>query len=197
LAVNISLLLLLSLAGAEGDARWPGFLGAGRTEVAAETLPLAWSPEKNIAWKADLPGHGQSSPIVWGERVFVTAVEGPMKDTYHVLAFGLADGKTLWRHSLESSDKVKDSNYVSRAAPTPMTDGRAVYAFFESGDLITLSLDGKELWRRSLSSDYGKFQNEFGLAASPVLTDDAVILLIDHDGPSYVTPKRKKSAGTI
>lgn len=195
--MNITLLLILSLAGATGDVKWPGFLGAGHSEVAAESLPLTWSPDKNIAWKTNLPGHGQSSPIVWRDRVFVTAVEGPLKDTYHVAALNLADGKILWQHSLESSDKVKDSNHVSRAAPTPATDGQAVYAFFESGDVTALSLDGQVRWQRSLSRDYGKFHNEFGLAASPLVTNDAVLLLIDHDGPSYVIALAKDDGRTL
>jgi outer membrane protein assembly factor BamB len=190
-------LLALALAAADEQANWPGFLGSGEVRLKAESLPLRWSPNENIAWQAALPGHGQSSPIVWDGTVFVTSVEGPMKDTYHVLALALDDGRLLWKHSFESSDKVKESYFVSRAAPTPVTDGRAVYAFFESGDVTALSLDGRELWRRSLSRDYGKFQNEFGLGASPVQTDDAVILLIDHDGPSYLIALSKADGRTL
>jgi outer membrane protein assembly factor BamB len=190
-------LLALALTTADEPANWPGFLGGGEVHLQPDALPLTWSPSENIAWQAVLPGHGQSSPIIWNGKVLVTAVQGPMKDTYHVLAFALDDGRRLWKHSLESSDKVKESYFVSRAAPTPVTDGRAVYAFFESGDVTALSLDGRELWRRSLSKDYGKFQNEFGLGASPVQTDEAVILLIDHDGPSYLIALSKADGRTL
>jgi outer membrane protein assembly factor BamB len=190
-------LLTLSVFGAETSANWPGFLGGGEVPLKADALPLTWSPTENIAWQAALPGHGQSSPVIWNGKVFVTAVEGPMKDTYHVLAFDLADGRALWKHSLESSDKVKESYFVSRAAPTPVTDGRAIYAVFESGDVIALSLDSMELWRRSLSKDYGKFQNEFGLGASPVQTDEAIIWLADHDGPSYLIALSKQDGRTL
>lgn len=192
-----NLLISLSLLAADGQANWPGFLGAGPVSVKADSLPLTWSPTANIAWQAPLPGHGQSSPVIWNGRVFVTAVEGPLKDTCHVLAFDLAGGKPLWKHSFESSDKVKDSNYVSRAAPTPVADSRGVYAFFESGDVVGLTHDGRELWRRSLSKDYGRFVNEFGLAASPVQTDESVILLIDHDGPSYLIALNKADGKTL
>ncbi|WP_254510489.1 outer membrane protein assembly factor BamB family protein [Anatilimnocola floriformis] len=179
-------LVLLSLCSADATPAWPAFLGQGASAVEANSLPLEWSPTKNIAWEAAIPGHGQSSPIVWGDRVFVTSVEGDMKDTNHVLAFSLADGKQLWKDSFESSDKVKNSLYVSRAAPTPVTDGKNVYAFFESGDVVAISMEGTELWRKSLSTEFGKFKTNHGLSASPVLFGDAVIVLIEHDGPSYL-----------
>src|SRR5688500_18352067 len=106
------------LAGADGQATWPGFLGGGEACVKANSLPLTWSPTENIAWQAALPGHGQSSPVVWDGKVFVTAVEGPMKDNCQVLAYALDDGRLLWKHLQESSDKAKESYFISKAAPT-------------------------------------------------------------------------------
>lgn len=182
---------------AMAETHWPGFLSGHRPEAPDENLPLRWSPTENVAWQAALPGHGQSSPIVWHDQVFVTAVEGPNKDTYHVLALDLATGQVRWRYALESSDKVPDSYFVSRAAPTPVTDGQAVYAFFESGDVAALSLDGQVRWRRSLSQDYGRFVNEFGLAASPVQTDQAVILLVDHEAGGYLIALDKQDGRTL
>lgn len=191
-----ALCLLLSLCQAESSDAWPSFLGPPAGVVKAESVPLKWSPASNIAWQADLPGHGQSSPIVWGDRVFVTAVEGPMKDTCHVLCLNLQSGTVEWKHSFDSSDKVKSSLYVSRAAPTPVTDGKQVYAFFESGDIVALSLTGTEVWRRSLSSEFGKFQNKFGLSASPVITADSVVVLVDDEGPSYLISMNKADGKT-
>ncbi len=187
----------LTLALLAATPEWPGFLGGGPVHVTPESLPLTWSPEKNIAWKSPLAGYGQSSPVVSGGRVFVTSVEGPLKDKCHVIALDLADGHEFWRHSLDSSDKVKTSAYVSKAAPTPVTDGRAVFAFFESGDIVALTVEGKRLWQRSLASDYGKFKNEFGLAASPVLTDDALVILADHEGPSYLIALSKQDGSVL
>ena len=160
--------LVLLFAAAVGEAKpvWPGFLGGGATPLPADSVPLAWSPTDNVAWKAALPGHGQSSPVIHGDDVFVTAVEGPLQDTYHVLFLSLADGTEPWRHSLPSTAPVKNSLYVSRAAPTPAVDADRVYAFFESGDLVAVNRDGSVSWSRSLSHDYGPFKNEFGLAAS-------------------------------
>ena len=190
-AVTLAIVLLA------GQPDWPAFLGAGAAPAPADSLPLTWSPQENIAWQAPLPGYGQSSPVIAGGKVFITSIEGPLKDTCHVMAIDLATGKELWRHSLESSDKVKTSAYVSKAAPTPATDGQAVFAFFESGDVAAVSIDGQPLWHRSLAADYGKFKNEFGLAASPVLTSDAVIILADHEGPSYLIALSKRDGSVL
>lgn len=194
-----SLILCLCCADAPGNSgtpAWPAFLGQGASSIEAASLPTEWSPTKNIAWQAMIPGHGQSSPIVWGERVFVTSVEGDMKETLHVLAFNLADGKQQWKHTFESTDKVKNSLYVSRAAPTPATDGKHVFAFFESGDLACLKLTGEEVWRKSLSAEFGKYKGNHGLGASPVLTDDSIVILFDHDGPSYLIALNKSDGTT-
>lgn len=189
--------VLLAADAQPAAVAWPGFLGGGHVTVPANSLPLKWSPSENLAWQAKLPGYGQSSPVVVDGKVFVTAVEGPMKDTYFVLAYSLADGKPLWKHALESTNKAKSSNYISRAAPTPVADQRGVYAFFESGDVVGLSLAGKPLWSRSLADDYGKFKSEFGLGASPVQTEDAMIILADNDGPSYLIALSKKDGKTL
>jgi len=179
------------------QTNWTSFLSGHLPDAPDDNLPLRWSPTENIAWQAALPGHGQSSPIVWQDRVFVTAVEGPNKDTYYVLALDLVTGQVRWKFALESSDRVPDSYFVSRAAPTPVTDGRAVYAFFESGDLVALTPDGQLLWRRSLSQDYGRFANEFGLAASPIQIDGMVILLVDHEAGGYLIALDKQDGRTL
>lgn len=193
------LFLVLLLAAVAGDvsAAWPGFLGAGADPIAADSLPLSWSPTENVAWKATLPGHGQSSPVIDGDDVFVTAVEGPLKDTYHLICLSLADGREKWRRSIASTAPVKNSLYVSRAAPTPVVDADRVYAFFESGDLVAVDRQGREAWSRSLSRDYGAFENEFGLAASPAQAEDRLLLLVDHQGPSYVLAVSKQDGRTL
>ncbi|QDU31441.1 outer membrane biogenesis protein BamB [Anatilimnocola aggregata] len=191
-----TLCVLLSLCTAESQPAWPAFLGQGASEVKPDSLPVTWSPAANIAWQTDLAGFGQSSPVIYGERVFVTAVEGPDKDICHLLALNLSDGKVQWKHSFDSSDKVKNSLYVSRAAPTPVTDDKHVFAFFESGDVVAVTHTGTEKWRKSLSSEFGKFQNKFGLAASPVMTDDSIVILVDDEGPSYLIALSKTDGKT-
>lgn len=190
-----SLVICCLLFAASPDANWPGFLGAGRIENSAQ-IPATWTPEQ-LAWSESLPGYGQSSPIVWGEQVFVTSIEGPKKEKCHVVALQLADGKIAWQHSFNSSEPGENNNYVSKAAPTPATDGKALFAFFESGDVVALSLDGKQLWKRSLTADYGKLTTRHGLAASPVLAGDALVILVDHEGPSYLLGLDTQSGKTL
>lgn len=191
-----SLCLLIAILAADAPPRWPGFLGAGATPVDAKSLPLEWSPEKNIAWSRELPGDGQSSPVIWGQTVFVTSVEGENKDTYHVLAIDLSSGEVRWRQKVASTSPVKNSLYVSRAAPTPVVDAEAVYVYFESGDVAALSHAGNVLWQRSLANDYGKFTNKFGLAASPVMAGDSIVILVDDEGPSYLVSLSKRDGTT-
>jgi outer membrane protein assembly factor BamB len=185
-----TLILCAALAAdpvaADSVPQWPAFLGVGASEVDPETIPIEWSPEKNIAWQAEIPGHGQSSPVIRGDQVFVTSVEGPNKETLHVVCYSLADGKPLWDAKHASTAPQKNSLYISRAAPTPVVDDGRIYAYFESGDVVALDFDGKEVWSRSLAKEYGEPKNEFGLAASPLLTEDAVVILIDDLGPSYL-----------
>lgn len=188
-----------SLLAAEPSCpSWPAFLGQGApSPVATSSLPLTWSPEESIAWSAEVPDYGQSSPVVWGDQVYVTSVEGPMKERYIVTALSLVTGEVLWQRRLDSSDPVENSLFVSRAAPTPAVDQDGVYAFFESGDLAAFDHGGEALWRRSLSSDYGRFLNEYGLGASPVQSKDSLFLLIDHEGPSYLVAVGKGDGSTL
>lgn len=186
-----ALLTLFSTMLLVDQQAWPGFLGAGASEIDPASIPLKWSPTENVAWDASLPGHGQSSPVIWGDKVFVTTVEGENKETCHTLCLSLKDGSILWDHKHSSTAPDPNSVYISRAAPTPVVDGKHVFAFFECGDLIALTHDGKEVWTKSLSKEYGKFTNKFGLSGSPVQTQSSVIVLIDDEGPSYLVSLSK------
>lgn len=173
-------------ASQKGSTTWPGFRGTGDSHTTARGLPLEWSEDKNIAWTTDLPGEGQSSPVVWNDKVFVTSLEGENQEKLHVLCFDLTSGREQWRREFAASQTVKASGFVSKAAPTPAVDSRGVYAFFESGDLIALDHEGKTLWQRSLVKEYGKIEGNHGLGGSPAQTEDSIILLVDHAGPSYL-----------
>jgi outer membrane protein assembly factor BamB len=176
-------LSLLLLTGAEA---WPGFRGDGTNVTTTKGLPQTWGPSENVTFRTSLPGYGQSSPVVWGERVFLTAIDGPQKETLHVLALNGITGKIGWSKEYKSSQPGKNNPMMSRAGPTPVVDAQRLIAFFESGDLIALSHDGKELWKRSLTADYGAFKNNHGLASSPAQSDDTVFLLVDDLGASYL-----------
>ncbi|MEO1498366.1 MAG: PQQ-binding-like beta-propeller repeat protein [Planctomycetota bacterium] len=176
--------------------RWPGFRGIGTSVTAADDLPLAWSDEDGVAWKIELPGYGQSSPVVWGERVFVTTMQGEEKDTPTILCFELATGEELWRREYASSQTVVASNYVSRSAPTPCLDAERLYAFFESGDLFALTHAGDPVWSRSLVDEYGRIEGNHGIGGSPILAGDRLLVPMLHGGPSYLLAARKDTGET-
>ncbi|MBN9118752.1 MAG: PQQ-binding-like beta-propeller repeat protein [Planctomycetes bacterium] len=177
--------LALSLGPvAFGADAWPGFRGTGDS-VAKGDYPTEWSP-KTVAWKVDLPGYGQSCPVVWAGTVYLTAVGGDQREKGYVVALDARTGKEKWRHTFEPTQKAKWSFTISRAAPTPCADAAGVYCFFEGGNVIAFDHAGKVRWERNLVKDYGEFQGGHGVGSSPAQTADAIFILIDHRGPSYL-----------
>jgi len=176
--------------------RWPGFLGVGATPIDPNSLPLEWSPTSNVCWQTELVGTGQSSPVIWGDKVFVTSIAGTIKEDCHVTAISLADGQKLWDYNTESAQPVRSNYFQSRSAPTPAVDANGVYAFFETGKVVALTHDGKEKWSRNLVDEYGEFEVRIGLAASLAQTDESVFVLVDHEGPSYLLAIDKQSGET-
>jgi outer membrane protein assembly factor BamB len=166
-------------------ADWTGFRNDGGSQVECQ-LPTAWSPTNGIAWQRELPGYGQSSPVILNEKVFVTAVEGPMKERLLVLCISLTSGQTLWSYELAATNQAASNFMASRAAPTPVVDEGGVYAFFESGDCVAVDHAGSLLWHRDLTADYGRFDNNHGLGSSPAHNATHIFLNIEHKGPSYL-----------
>lgn len=187
--------IVLAAVGAAPDC-WPSFQGAGATEIQPDSIPLTWTPTQNIAWKANLPGTGQSSPVIWNNLVFATSIQGSMKEACHVTAIHLASGERAWSREIEGTQQVRSNYFQSRSAPTPVVDANSVYAFFETGDVVAYTHDGELLWQRSLTLDYGEFESTIGLAASPVQTADSIVILIDHEGPSYLIALDKRTGRT-
>ena len=193
----VTLLMGLAVGQAEVTSKWPGFLGQGATPLTAEQVPLVWSPETGIAWHTELDGLGQSSPVVWGGFVYLTTVDGVNKERLIVTSMSLKDGSVRWRHKAVSTNPEPSSLYISRAAPTPVVDEAGVYAYFEGGDVVAVAHDSQLLWTRSLTKEYGKPKNKFGLSASPVQTDQSVIVLVDDEGPSYLVALDKQTGKTL
>jgi outer membrane protein assembly factor BamB len=178
-------------------SRWPAFLGAGASEINVDSLPLKWSPQTNIVWQTEFPGKGQSSPVIWGNRIFVTSITGAMKNDCHLIAVDLESGKLLWDFKTPSAQPVRGNYFQSRSAPTPVVDAERVYAFFETGKLLALTHAGKPVWSRSLTEEYGPFEVRIGLAASLVQTENSIIVLVDHEGPSYLLSVDKQTGKTL
>ena len=167
-------------------ALWPGFRGNGNSRSLANDLPLEWSDEKNVVWRAKPEGYGQSTPVVWEDKVFSTSTVGDWSEKLLVHCHGLLDGKLLWQHSVSSPVKIRRSKMVSQAAPSPVVDGNALYLFYESGVLLALSHEGKQLWTRSLTKDYGPMLGNHGIGSSLFQSRKKLGLLVDHSGPSYL-----------
>src|SRR5262249_3279700 len=151
-------------------ADWPQFRGPGGTGISKETgLPVRWGAKENIRWKVDLPGRGLSNPVIAGGRVYVTACSGFEQTRLHVLCFDAATGKRLWGRQFWATGNTLCHNKTNMAAPSPVTDGKHVYALFATCDLFCLDKDGGLVWCRSLTRDYSTVGNNVGMASSPIL----------------------------
>lgn len=193
-------LAVVALTSASADQSkscvWSEFRNGGSSQ-AASVLPMYWSPTERLAWQRELPGYGQSSPVIHRGKVYLTAVEGPMKEACLVICLELQSGDPLWIHRLDAGN-LSPSNYMnSRAAPTPVVDDRAVYVFFESGDILAINHHGDPLWHRNLANEYGAFENNHGLGTSPTQNEEYVFLNIQHDGPSHLIALSKRTGQTV
>lgn len=162
----------------EGAQFWPRWRGpSGQGLVAPGKYANFWSPTANVKWRAQIPGRGNSSPIVWGERIYLTtAQDGGGK--LSMLALNRADGRVLWE-AVVLQDGVEDVHQKNgHASATPVTDGRTVYASFGRHGLVAVDLNGKVLWHRR----FGVIDNYHGPAGSPVLYKDRIFLYQDHNG---------------
>jgi outer membrane protein assembly factor BamB len=186
-----TLLASLALSAAPTADTWPGFRGDGSSRTAATNLPLTWSPTENVGWLIETPGYGQSSPVVWKDRIYLTSVEGEQKEKLHILCVAVADGKKLWHKTFDATQKGKNNPMMSRAAGTPVADANGVYALFESGDLIALSPEGAVRWERHFAKEFGELKNNHGLGSSPAQTATEVVVLLDHQGPSHLLAVNK------
>jgi outer membrane protein assembly factor BamB len=173
--------------------------------------PLEWSETKNIRWKIEIPGRGSSSPIVWGDRVFVlTAVpvgvegkaahepRGGLKPRgvhkYVVLAINRKDGKIAWERTVREQEphEASHTDNGTWASGSAVTDGQHLFAYFESFGLYAFDMDGKLLWEKDLGDK--RMRNEFGEGSTPGLYGNRLVIVWDHlGGQSFVTALDKNS----
>jgi len=145
-------------------ADWPRFRGPNGTGVAETAgLPVEFSFQKDMLWKTALPP-GYSSPALSGNRIFVTAFEG---EKLFTMSLNLETGKIEWQREAPRARRTKSQGANTPVSPSPATDGRNVYVFFEDFGLVSYGPDGSERWRQPL----GPFNNPYGMAASPILSD--------------------------
>jgi outer membrane protein assembly factor BamB len=177
---------MIALVNANAPAAdWPQFRGPKGASAASEKIAIDWSGPDAIAWKSALPGKGPSSPIVVGNRVFVTASTGINQDRMHVLCFDAGSGKQLWERQFWATGRTLSHPDSGNAAPTPASDGKRVFAFYSSNDLVALDLDGNLLWYRGLAFEHPKAANDVGMSSSPVVAGDVVVVQIENQGDSF------------
>jgi outer membrane protein assembly factor BamB len=182
---SLVFIVLLALAG-PAAADWPQFRGPGGRSVSADKdLPTTWGADNNVRWKVELPGRGLSAPVVAQGRVYLTACSGPDEDRLHVLCFDLATGKKLWERQFWATGTTLCHPKTSMAAPTPVTDGERVFALFATHDLVALDKNGGLLWFRSLTGDYPTVGNNVGMASSPILHGDTLLVALENAGESF------------
>ncbi len=184
----------LGIVAVAGGADWPQFRGAESNSASADRQPPAtWSEKENVAWKVDLPGRGPSSPIVVAGRVLVTCSSGIKQDRLHVLCFDAGSGKRLWERQFWATGRTLSHPSSANAAPTPCSDGRLVFAFYSSNDLVCLDLEGNLKWLRGLAYDYPYAGNDVGMSSSPVLAGDVVVAQVECQGDSFAAGIDKNS----
>ena len=167
-------------------ANWPQFRGAATTGVVEDQpLPTSWSETENLAWKVKLPGRGLSGPIVVGDRVVLTASSGYRQDRLHVLCFAVDSGKLLWERQFWATGRTMCHQKMCVATPTPASDGKRIFAFYSSNDLVCLDLDGNLQWFRGLTHDYPNASNSLGMSSSPVVVGETVVVQVENDSESF------------
>ncbi|MFQ5349792.1 MAG: PQQ-binding-like beta-propeller repeat protein, partial [Thermoanaerobaculia bacterium] len=165
---------------------WPHWRGPDRDGTSGETgLPLRWDGSTNVLWKLPLPGLSGSTPIVWGDRVFLNVTEG---DSIHLWSVDLATGEPVWeRHLSDGNERKRKGNLSS---PSPVTDGQRVWTVTGTGVVKAFDFAGREQWRHDLQREYGKFGILHGYSSSPLLLDDRLVIQVLHgfftDDPSYL-----------
>ena len=225
--LRIGIALAVAVGCTVSAADWPQWRGPNGTGVSDEKdLPLRWSATENVTWKIDLGGVGVSTPIVSGDRVFVTSQIGtgvsrqgprlsqgpaaatsgerglgtarsaPAADGTFLLveAFQRADGRRLWQYRVEAAKPlpaVHDKHNL--ASPSPVTDGQLVYAWFGTGQIVALDMNGKLVWERNLGKEIAPFDINWGHSSSPTIYQDLLILLCDHAPASYLLAVDKRT----
>ena len=185
--------------GESNGANWPEFRGSGRMGFsAANDLPLSWDESKNVAWKIELPGPGSSTPIVFQDRIYLTAYTGygvpgesggSLTDLKrHLLCLSTRDGSTIWscevNAELPEEDSIRDHGYAGNSAAA---DSDGVYAFFGKSGVIAYSHDGEQIWK----ADVGSSTSGWGSAASPVIHGDLLIINASVESQSLIALNRK------
>jgi outer membrane protein assembly factor BamB len=208
--VALCLAAVLGAAAQQPTDRWPHWRGPSHTGVAAGDVPLTWSDTANVKWKIEIPGRGHSTPVVWGDRLFLTtAIPTGRKSAeaapaggrrgagggsgageehrLEVMAVDRATGKVLWQRTATTAVPHEGYHHIygSFASNAPATDGERVYAFFGSRGLFVYDLNGKLIWQKDLGLKM-QMRLAFGEGTGVVVDDGRIYLQFDHQGEGFV-----------
>jgi outer membrane protein assembly factor BamB len=176
-----TLVLLPPASGLSAD-NWPAWRGPHFNGVAdGAGYPVQWGSEQNVAWKAELPGRGGSTPIVWNDAIFVTSGD----EGHNALLRFDRQGQLVWKTQIGNERPGKHRKGTG-SNPSPTTDGQHVFVYYKSGDLACLDFDGKIVWHLNLQDEFGADTLWWDLGTSPVLTDKLLVVACIHSGPSYL-----------
>jgi len=204
---------------------WPAWRGPGDAGVSSDTnLPVTWSDTENVAWRARLTGLGVSTPIVWGDRVFVTSQAGNVAERsgnhptlvtgaalagsgertlggrrqgernradervrFVLTALDRASGRRLWEHTIDAENPLPELHEKHNlASPSPTTDGSRVYAWYGTGQLVAVDMNGKLVWGRNLAKEVAPVSIIWGPGSSPAVYGDTLYLLAYHGASAYL-----------
>ena len=201
--MNRMLVLGMALAGAVATLQadnWPHWRGPAMNGLSSEKgLPLKWSETENIAWKVPMPGRSGSTPIIWGENVFLNIGTADGAGDLELWNLDRNDGKLRWKAHIAGGNHIERKQNMS--SPSPVTDGRTVWVMTGVGVLKAFDFSGKELWARDIQKDHGRFGLNWGYASSPLLHDGDLYIQVLHgmktDDPSYVLRIEGKSGKTL
>jgi outer membrane protein assembly factor BamB len=173
----IFIFVFLGLLSSQAE-NWPQWRGPFLNGSTSETnLPVQWSKTENVAWSAALPGYSGATPIIWEDSVFVSSPD-PQKNLL-LLCLDRKTGRVRWQNVVAQGDREKGRNNM--ASPSPVTDGKSVFILFATGDLAAYDFSGKELWKRALATEYGRFAIMWIYGSSPMLYRDRLyVQVIQH-----------------
>jgi outer membrane protein assembly factor BamB len=202
IGLTLSLLAAACVCGADGPDAWPFWRGPGQNGVARGDAPLHWSDTEHIAWKASIPGRGNSSPVIWGDKIFLTTAaptaaggstsQGEQK--FMVMAFDRKTGKQLWEKvaKVATPHEGFHAQYGSFASNSPVADDKHVIASFGSRGVYCYTHDGQLVWEKNFGIQM-RMLMAFGEGVGPALDGDKLVLLFDHEGDSFIVALDKNT----
>jgi len=194
IVIGMAMTLWLMAGGAVLAEHWPQWRGPANNGIsAAADIPSEWGKERNLAWRLPLPGPAPSTPVVWGDKIFLTSADG---DQLALLCIDTS-GKEQWRRGLGTGNKDIRQGESNAAAPSPVTDGVHVWTFTGTGVLACFTVDGEEVWRFNVQDRYEPFSLYWGMSVSPLLDGERLYLTLLHSNAQFVAALDKKTGKEI